>query len=59
MALDDVSFTVESGRFCALLGLHGAGKSALFALLTRLIVTRQGHISVGGFDLARTARRSL
>lgn len=26
-ALDDVSFSVRTGRFCALLGPNGAGKS--------------------------------
>ena len=51
-ALEDVSFTVESGRFAALLGPNGAGKSTLFSLLTRLFVTQGGAISVAGHDLA-------
>jgi ABC-2 type transport system ATP-binding protein len=58
-ALDDVSFSVEPGRFCALFGPNGAGKSTLFALLTRLIVTGAGHIGVAGFDLARDPRAAL
>ena len=58
-ALDDVSFSVAPGRFCALLGPNGAGKSTLFALLTRLLVARQGRISVAGFDLAQAPRAAL
>ena len=34
--LQEVSFTLASGRFHALLGPNGAGKSTLFGLLTRL-----------------------
>ncbi|WP_394179178.1 ABC transporter ATP-binding protein [Yoonia maritima] len=58
-ALDDVSFELEKGRFCALLGPNGAGKSTLFSLLTRLFVTKQGTISVAGHDLAREPRAAL
>lgn len=50
-ALDQVSFTVERGRFAALLGPNGAGKSTLFSLLTRLFVTQAGSISIAGHDL--------
>lgn len=56
-ALDDVSFCVDRGQFCALLGPNGAGKSTLFSLLTRLFVTGEGRIEVAGHDLARRAAR--
>ncbi len=58
-ALDDVTFSVVGGRFCALFGPNGAGKSTLFALLTRLLVTGEGHIRVAGFDIARDPRAAL
>lgn len=58
-ALDDVSFDLAPGRFCALLGPNGAGKSTLFSLLTRLLVTRQGTIHVAGHDIARNPRAAL
>ncbi|SPF81697.1 ABC transporter ATP-binding protein [Pseudoprimorskyibacter insulae] len=47
-ALDEVSFAIEPGRFCALLGPNGAGKSTLFGLITRLFTPRSGWISVAG-----------
>ncbi len=50
-ALDDVSFSIAQGTFSVLLGLNGAGKSTLFSLITRLYDTRQGRISVFGFDI--------
>jgi ABC-2 type transport system ATP-binding protein len=59
MALDDVSFSVGSGCFCALLGPNGAGKSTLFSLLTGLFSARQGSISIAGHDMAQTPRKAL
>ncbi|MDD9911335.1 MAG: ABC transporter ATP-binding protein [Ahrensia sp.] len=58
-ALDEVSFSIRRGSFCALLGPNGAGKSTLFALMTRLFVANQGHIKIGGVDLAEQPRRAL
>lgn len=58
-ALDDVSFSVESGRFCALLGPNGAGKSTLFGMLTRLFTPRAGRIVMAGFDMARAPHAAL
>lgn len=58
-ALEDVSFTVGRGQFCALLGPNGAGKSTLFGLLTRLFTPRAGAISVAGYNLQRSPRNAL
>lgn len=58
-ALDDVSFHVPSGAFCALLGPNGAGKSTLFGLLTRLFTSDRGSVEVAGHDLARHPRKAL
>jgi len=58
-ALQDVSFEVPRGQFCALLGPNGAGKSTLFGLLTRLLTTPTGTIEVAGQDLRRSPRTAL
>ncbi|MEM9797456.1 MAG: ABC transporter ATP-binding protein [Pseudomonadota bacterium] len=58
-ALDDVSFDVAQGAFCALLGPNGAGKSTLFSCLTRLLVPARGEIRVAGHDLRATPRAAL
>ena len=57
--LDDVSFTVEKGRFTALVGPNGAGKTTLFSLITRLLATRQGSIVINGRDIREAGARSL
>ena len=57
--LRDLTFSVERGRFCALLGPNGAGKTSLFSLLTRLVTTPSGRISVAGIDLDRAPREAL
>ena len=58
-ALDDVSFSVPGGAFCALLGPNGAGKSTLFNLLTRLFVAPSGTIRIAGHDLRAAPRAAL
>ncbi|MGB1033479.1 MAG: ABC transporter ATP-binding protein [Primorskyibacter sp.] len=58
-ALTDVSFSVETGQFCALLGPNGAGKSTLFNLLTRLFTTPKGTITLAGHDLGSAPRQAL
>ncbi|MEP4194900.1 MAG: ABC transporter ATP-binding protein [Aliishimia sp.] len=58
-ALNDVSFDVDAGCFCALLGPNGAGKSTLFSLLTRLFVAPSGTIEIAGYDLSQNPRSAL
>ncbi len=58
-ALDDVSFSVAQGAFCALLGPNGAGKSTLFNLLTRLFVAPGGQIEIAAHDLNTAPRAAL
>ncbi|MEW8028832.1 MAG: ABC transporter ATP-binding protein [Candidatus Thiodiazotropha sp.] len=57
--LNDVSFTLEPGEFCILLGINGAGKTTLFSLITRLFVSRGGTIDIYGYDLQSQTRRAL
>jgi ABC-2 type transport system ATP-binding protein len=58
-ALDDVSLTVETGAFVALLGVNGAGKTTLFSLVTRLYDNVSGRIAVCGHDLRRAPGPAL
>ena len=50
--LRGVSFTAEAGRTTAIVGPSGAGKTTLFALLTRLEAPQSGRILIGGVDVA-------
>ncbi|MEO9873538.1 MAG: ABC transporter ATP-binding protein [Anderseniella sp.] len=58
-ALVDVNLAVESGQFCALLGLNGAGKTTLFSLITRLYDNVSGSIEVLGHDVRRQPVKAL
>ena len=57
--LQDVSFSIKAGAFCALLGPNGAGKSTIFGLLTRLLAAEPGQIFVDGQDVTRAASATL
>ena len=51
VALDDLSFSVEPGRICALIGPNGAGKTTLFNVLSRLYQPNSGTVTFDGHDL--------
>ncbi len=48
VALDDVSFRVEEGRFAALIGPNGAGKSTIIRMLLGLVPPAAGRVEVFG-----------
>jgi ABC-2 type transport system ATP-binding protein len=58
-ALQDVSFELNAGQFCALLGPNGAGKSTLFQLLTGLFVPDEGEIFIDQIDLHKHPAKAL
>jgi NitT/TauT family transport system ATP-binding protein len=47
-ALDDVSFTVDKGRFVTLVGPSGCGKSTLLQILAGLIPATRGEARIEG-----------
>jgi len=49
--LDDVSFALEAGAACAIVGASGSGKSTLLGLLAGLDVPTRGHVRLDGADL--------
>lgn len=50
-ALKNISLTVDSGDFFALLGVNGAGKSTTIGLIATLLVKTSGSIRIQGYDL--------
>ena len=50
-ALDGLSFTIDSGRICALIGPNGAGKTTLFNVVSRIYEPSQGSVLFEGTDL--------
>ncbi|UOO38419.1 ABC transporter ATP-binding protein [Oscillospiraceae bacterium CM] len=59
--LQELSFTVKSGKTLGILGATGAGKSTLTYLLNRLYDLKdgEGRITIGGTDIREIDRRYL
>jgi ABC-type glutathione transport system ATPase component len=56
-ALDDVSFTLESGRTVGLVGQSGSGKSTIAKILTQLEVPTSGEVRLDGDPIPRRGKR--
>src|SRR5258708_38106048 len=50
-ALRDVSFTVEPGQFCAVVGPTGCGKSTTLGMVSGLDQPSEGSVRVGGREV--------
>src|SRR5689334_16699446 len=59
VALDSVSFAVESGQICGLIGPNGAGKTTLFNCLSRLYQADAGTIEFEGRPLLGLPRHAI
>jgi ABC-2 type transport system ATP-binding protein len=52
-ALDNLSFSVDSGEIFGLLGPNGSGKTTTVRILSCLISPSEGHARVAGFDIIK------
>lgn len=52
-ALNDISFTVNTGEFASIIGKSGSGKSTLLSLLGALDTPTEGEILVDDIDIAK------
>ncbi|MDO9538598.1 MAG: ABC transporter ATP-binding protein [Methanocalculus sp.] len=60
--LEDIAFSINEGEIVAILGPNGVGKTTLLKCLNRILVPKQGVVSVCGdaitsLDLMEVARR--
>ena len=59
VALDGVSFGVESGQIAGLIGPNGAGKTTLFNCLSRLYECNSGSVTFDGHALLALPRHRI
>jgi branched-chain amino acid transport system ATP-binding protein len=59
VALDGISFDVERGQICGLIGPNGSGKTTLFNCLSRLYQLDEGIIEFEGVSLLETPRHGI
>jgi branched-chain amino acid transport system ATP-binding protein len=51
VALDRLSFEIESGQICGLIGPNGAGKTTMFNVLSRIYQPTSGRVLFDGVEL--------
>jgi len=57
IAVNDISFLVESGEIFGFLGPNGAGKSTTMMILTTLLKPTSGQALISGFDVVKDAKK--
>ncbi len=57
-AVDNVSFSVETGEYFALLGPNGAGKTTIVRMLLDFARPTSGSLSINGLSSTRAACRT-
>ena len=58
-AVDGVSFTVDEGEFCCLLGTSGSGKSTLLNLMAGIEKLTKGEIFIKGKSIGKMSENKL
>ena len=59
IALNDVSFSIENGEFCCIVGQSGSGKSTLASLLMGYYPLTEGEIRLDGRPLSTLSHSAL
>ena len=57
-AVDDISFTLETGHIYGFLGPNGAGKSTTMNIMTGCLAASAGEVTIDGHDIFEDARQA-
>lgn len=58
-AIQDISFSVETGEFLGIMGASGSGKTTLLNCISTIDTVSAGHIYLGGTDITEINTKSL
>lgn len=59
LAIHDLSFSLEDGTICALVGVNGSGKSTLFKCIMDLVRPQSGHVEICGLPVKQALKQNL
>lgn len=57
-AVDDISFTIDTGEIVGYIGSNGAGKSTTIKMMTGILVPTKGTCSVAGINPSRNRKEN-
>ena len=57
--VEDVSITIQKGKITSLIGPNGAGKSTLLSMVSRLLTSDGGKITIDELDVAKCRGNEL
>lgn len=58
-ALDDISFSIEQGELCVIVGPSGAGKTTLLNILGGMDTASSGHVFLAGREISKLTDHEL
>ncbi len=58
LAVDDISFSADSGEILGLLGPNGAGKSTTLNIITGFLSSSGGSVEIEGFDILEQPKKA-
>lgn len=56
-AVDDLSFNVNKGEIVGFIGPNGSGKTTTIKMLTGILSSDSGEISINGYDIKKIRLR--
>jgi energy-coupling factor transport system ATP-binding protein len=56
-AVEEISLSIPSGQFVAIMGANGSGKTTLLQLICGLLHAASGHVKVGPYDMNKKSNR--
>ena len=59
LVIDNVSFSIEKGQYCTIVGHNGSGKSTVAKLIAGLLEKKSGSIMIDGIDLNNDTLRKI
>ncbi len=57
--IEDISLTIEKGTITSFIGPNGAGKSTLISMISRLLASDSGEITIDGKNIRKTKSDDL